>query len=264
MKSLILILSLFFSLAAFGQQPEYPDSGFTNKAEAKNLIVNGQKEGKWVIYYGNLNLRLVSGDKVVKRHTRHYELVVYKHDKLYGVTQRYDNGKLSWRKTYKNGKVNGIIIKYNEDGSKWQEATYINDTLLGPEKEYRNGKIYIENWYTNHIIDSEENFYDNGLLSVRRVFTDNGNKIIEQDYDEVGKLMQTQYQFITDSSYYVKYYRPNGKLKFETFYKRWTTPIHYKEFSPDKGKAVDRTYNYLNEKVIFDKSYDENGIEIKQ
>lgn len=51
MKPLLtLILSLLFTLNALGQQPEYPDSGFTNKKEAKNLMVNSKKEGKWLEY----------------------------------------------------------------------------------------------------------------------------------------------------------------------------------------------------------------------
>ncbi|MGP8216565.1 MAG: hypothetical protein ACLQQ4_13440 [Bacteroidia bacterium] len=41
---LILILSLAFTLTAMGQQQDYPDSGFTNKAEAKNL--------PWTSYQG--------------------------------------------------------------------------------------------------------------------------------------------------------------------------------------------------------------------
>jgi hypothetical protein len=45
---LILIVAVLFSIAGFAQQ----DSGFTNKAEAKNLIVNGLKEGKWIEYMG--------------------------------------------------------------------------------------------------------------------------------------------------------------------------------------------------------------------
>ncbi|HTB30831.1 MAG TPA: hypothetical protein VK808_02330, partial [Bacteroidia bacterium] len=56
MKFLIGIIFLFIALGAFGQ--DYPDSGFTNKAEAKNLMVNGLKEGKWVEYQdmmGNFN-----------------------------------------------------------------------------------------------------------------------------------------------------------------------------------------------------------------
>jgi len=43
----ILILFFCFALAAIGQS-DYPDSGFTNKLEAKNQLVNGLKEGKWV------------------------------------------------------------------------------------------------------------------------------------------------------------------------------------------------------------------------
>ena len=44
---LALILSLSFSLAVFAQA----DSGFTNKAEATNQMVNGLKEGKWLQYF---------------------------------------------------------------------------------------------------------------------------------------------------------------------------------------------------------------------
>src|ERR1700728_4756526 len=54
MKRIILILSLFSSLTVFGQQPEYPDSGFTNKAEARNLIMNGKEEGKWCEYIAKI------------------------------------------------------------------------------------------------------------------------------------------------------------------------------------------------------------------
>lgn len=43
----IMILSLYFASITFGQQ-DYPDSGFTNKAETKNLTVNGVKQGKWL------------------------------------------------------------------------------------------------------------------------------------------------------------------------------------------------------------------------
>ena len=50
---LIVILSLSFAGTAFGQLTpmEYPDSGFTNKAEAKNEMKDSLKEGKWVEYY---------------------------------------------------------------------------------------------------------------------------------------------------------------------------------------------------------------------
>lgn len=63
MKALILILPPSLTLSAFGQTP--PDSGFTNKAEAKNLMVNGLKEGKWIEYYDtDLNLS-GSGEKIL-------------------------------------------------------------------------------------------------------------------------------------------------------------------------------------------------------
>ena len=51
---LIILISISFTLTAFGQ-PEYPDSGFTDRTEAKNLMANGLKEGKWVEYWDDSN-----------------------------------------------------------------------------------------------------------------------------------------------------------------------------------------------------------------
>ena len=74
MKLLIGIVLLAFTLTAFGQQ-EWADSSFTNKAEAKNLMVNGLKDGKWIEYFGEkMELRL----KRIRKAQKHILLLYTK------------------------------------------------------------------------------------------------------------------------------------------------------------------------------------------
>jgi hypothetical protein len=85
---LSLILFLFVTLSAFGQT----DTGFTNKAEAKNLMVNGMKEGKWIEYIDADNLVTTN-----KQKAQCYRLIVYKNDVAYGKVREYTkDGKLNW------------------------------------------------------------------------------------------------------------------------------------------------------------------------
>src|ERR1700722_8015952 len=101
---LIILISLFTTLTAIGQQPEYPDSGFTNKAEAKNLIVNGLKEGKWIEYFGN---DVITNDTTSTTNTPYYRLTVYKASRTYGIEREYFNtesNQLFDETPYVNGK----------------------------------------------------------------------------------------------------------------------------------------------------------------
>ena|GEM_PF-3077015 len=89
-KFIISILSLFFTLTAFGQADSL---GFTNRAEAKNLMVNGQKQGKWVEYIDADNL--VTNDP---QKAQAYRLIIYKEGHPYGVIREYNkSGKLNWQ-----------------------------------------------------------------------------------------------------------------------------------------------------------------------
>ncbi|HTA84509.1 MAG TPA: carboxypeptidase regulatory-like domain-containing protein [Bacteroidia bacterium] len=115
---LIILISLITTLTAFGQA----DSGFTNKAEAKNLTVNGLKEGKWVeSVYTNCCDRPI-GDSNLE----HYSLVIYKHGKPIGIVRDYDS---SWKliiytvkgtvtDKYTHKPIEGITVKMvGSDGS---------------------------------------------------------------------------------------------------------------------------------------------------
>ena len=156
MKPLLIILSLFFSLTAFGQS----DSGYTNKAEAKNLIVNGKKEGKWIKYFSEYNEALTDSTSAT-----FYSLVIYKGGELYGKGRNYYmNGQLNREVSYKNGKLDGLVKVYVKSGIIKGQMTFAKGVLNGPAKEY----------------------YDDGKVKATVVYT-NGVKGVIRNYDENGK-----------------------------------------------------------------------------
>ena len=146
---LILIFSLFISFVASCQQPI--DSGFTNKAEAENKMVNGLKEGKWVEYLGyrydsnikgwlaSLSLHVIPKDS----NPRYFRLVVYTMGKPLGIERGYYmSGKKWYEVQYSNGKKNGIKKEYYESGEFESQTPYINGLVVGTIKRYyKSGKL---------------------------------------------------------------------------------------------------------------------------
>src|SRR5665213_1795900 len=159
MKPLILILFISLTFSAFGQQPEYSDSGFTNKAEAKNLIVNGLKEGKWIewILQNIDNIRITS-DSTYAYEASYYRLILYKKDKPTGIVRwYYMNGNLFSETPFTNGKENGLERQYYRSGELEHETKYANGKEVGIEKSYyASGKINDETPYIKGKINGIE------------------------------------------------------------------------------------------------------------
>ncbi len=103
------------------------DSGFTNKAEAKNKMVNGKKEGKWVEEFKN------TGDTTKPI----YRLAVYKSGKLNGIARYYyANGTEYEEEAYTNGTRNGVTKEFDSRKHLVKETPYINDTINGVVKDF--------------------------------------------------------------------------------------------------------------------------------
>jgi antitoxin component YwqK of YwqJK toxin-antitoxin module len=131
----------FICLALFTHAQQTPlDSGFTNKAEAKNKMVNGIKDGKWV-EYDTCYTYSAKGDTIPELCS--YTLTVYKAGTPFGVQRLYDStGRLTCEIPYKSGKENGIERRYNDNGKLSSETTYLNGKRNGVEKDYYdNGKL---------------------------------------------------------------------------------------------------------------------------
>ena len=115
---LILIISLMSVGISYGQQ--YPeDSGFTNKAEARNILKDTVKIGKWMEYMDSaMHITLDTN-------APYYSLTVYKDGKPSGIFRGYyRNGNLYFQCAIVNGQKNGVGRKYYQNGNVKSEIPY--------------------------------------------------------------------------------------------------------------------------------------------
>jgi antitoxin component YwqK of YwqJK toxin-antitoxin module len=181
MKYFLAILSFAF-IVLLGScnlnEPVYYLDGFTNRKEAKNLMVDGEKEGKWV-QYGYLFW-------ILKFDTLSYTLTIYKHDVPYGTVKKYYmNGHLEGQTFYKDGKVEGVARGYYKSGQLRAETHFTNGLLNGPlETYFSNGAVDSEATYVNGAENGiVRHYHPNGLLQSETTWKD-GKMITTKDYPE--------------------------------------------------------------------------------
>ncbi|HTA82669.1 MAG TPA: toxin-antitoxin system YwqK family antitoxin [Bacteroidia bacterium] len=255
-----LFLTLLFSILSvnmiLGQQVQL-DSGFTNKAEAKNLYKDSLKEGKWIEYYDNV------GRLTTDTSAPYYHLAIYKDDKMNGKVRRYDksgvlriettyvigiiqgvsriyddNGILLSTAIFVNGKETGIHRDYYEDGEIRQEAGFVDGKLNGMFRMYYTGtKVEMEGFYSNDImIGPFKSYYESGVLkeldSITVDYADNSAiSGAEKFYYPTGTL-KMEFTMLNNKLIGTKkeYYR-NGQLNIETIFTDGNpgTPKHFKD-----------------------------------
>jgi antitoxin component YwqK of YwqJK toxin-antitoxin module len=177
---LIIIVSFSFVLTAFGQ--DYLDSGFTNKAESKNLLVNGLKEGKWMVYKDS--------DSKTTNDTNapSYCLTVYRLGKPIGIERTYyRSGKLLVETAYVNGEKNGIEKGYYASGEIFIETPYSDGKVNGLYKVFNeNGTLFMETQFTNDKKNGiGKEYYENGKIKNTTIYKNDKAGAIKS-YDENG------------------------------------------------------------------------------
>jgi antitoxin component YwqK of YwqJK toxin-antitoxin module len=178
-KQIVTFIIIFtcFAFAVKAQQ------GFTNKAEAKNELVSGLKEGKWVEY-------LDVGSIVTKdTSVPYYRLTVYKAGKPFGIVREYHKGgKIASEIPYVEGRINGVEKWYYDNGALWLEIPYTNNTINGVQKAYfEDGKLNWETPYTGGIKNGVgKEYYANGKLKSETVYASDVAGATK-NYDENGK-----------------------------------------------------------------------------
>jgi hypothetical protein len=159
MKNLpTLLFSLSIAVSAFAQNPA--DSGFTHKAEARNITVNGLKQGKWLEYPGR-NDDDISSDT----NSPYYILNYYKDGKRIGVSRCYlkGDGSLFLKELYKDGIQNGLALQYYSNGKVETEVNFTDGKPNGVMKAYyQDGKLKAETTFTNGERGDEKDYDDNG------------------------------------------------------------------------------------------------------
>lgn len=155
------------------------EQGFTNRAEAKNLKVDGVKEGKWV-EYGYLIW-------FIRFDTLDYTLIEYRHGLPVGIVREYYmNGKLKGEVHYSmDGKRNGLASGYYKNGVLRAENNFTNNEYNGTAKAwFDNGQMDSEATYINGLQNGVvRHYHPNGKLESETTWKD-GKEISTKDYPE--------------------------------------------------------------------------------
>jgi antitoxin component YwqK of YwqJK toxin-antitoxin module len=264
---LTLSISLSFALSAFGQNPDYPDSGFANKAEAKNKKVLGLKEGKWyerVKWYDEPFSSSVPAEATDANINDWYTLTVYKKGKPYGIARRYDlKGILERESPYVNGKRNGTEKQFYTSGKLFWLTKYRNDTLMDTANGYfESGKLLDRVIYKNGEKNGVEKlYYESGTLNDEYPWVNDTLNGIAKEYYEDGKLERIfSYANGKSDSVEIHYY-DNGAISYEGFYIKGQPTGNWKEYYKNGKLKSLRIYN--NGAFLGGTDYDENGKEIK-
>ncbi|WP_010180335.1 toxin-antitoxin system YwqK family antitoxin [Aquimarina agarilytica] len=122
------------------------------KLISKGMLVNKKREGKWE-YYHNTNAKLMMVENYVA-------------DLLEGERlSYYDNGRVSEKVTFIDGKKEGKEVVYTLKGVLYKVFTYKNGLLEGENKYYNGkGELVIEGVYKDNKKTGVWSYYENGKL----------------------------------------------------------------------------------------------------
>ncbi|WP_062059537.1 toxin-antitoxin system YwqK family antitoxin [Aquimarina longa] len=128
------------------------------KVISEGLMVGKNRTGLWKYYHKN-------SDKTMM--TEYYE-----YDKLNGEQLTYfENGQLTEKIIYVNGKRNGKRVIYSEEGLIMKEFMYENDQLHGVTKYYdTKGILIIEGNYKRDRKNGVWKYYKDGKLSEQKIY----------------------------------------------------------------------------------------------
>jgi antitoxin component YwqK of YwqJK toxin-antitoxin module len=185
-------LLVFSSSLVSAQQ----DSSFIHKSEARNITVNGLKEGKWLEYLDE-NEKVITDTTTITDTSNvavYYRLTVYRSGIPNGIVKYYykfsdgPNPILYREIPYTNGKINGVYKNYFSSGALRSEYPYHNGVINGVEKEYWDADVIkAETPVVNGKINGLAKFYDeNGKLKSTTKYV-NDKAGITKEFDENGK-----------------------------------------------------------------------------
>ncbi|GAB1444762.1 MAG: toxin-antitoxin system YwqK family antitoxin [Cyclobacteriaceae bacterium] len=115
-----------------GNWTEYSPNGIVKSVVS---YVNGKKEG--------LALEINNSGQLEKQ-------MMYHSDQLHGIYKEYKYTTLKEERNYQNGKLEGIVKVYYDNGKIMEEGAYQNGTRHGVSKWYdQDGNVTIEYEYDN-------------------------------------------------------------------------------------------------------------------
>jgi len=102
----------------------------------------------------------------------------------------YENGNLKYDTSYKNNKKDGIEKIYSPDGKLEMEVPYKNGVKDGVQKQYsKDGKLIVEATLKNNLRNgSYKDYFENGKIENEGIYKDDKEEGIHREYYSNGKL----------------------------------------------------------------------------
>lgn len=127
----------------------------------EGTLLNGKKHGAWLIYddvkqtiieITNYHNGVKSGMSIKPNFARVAEKSYYAEGILHGVKETYgSSAKATANSNYVNGKLEGKVVKYYDDGTTLKEESHYKKGLLDGTSKYYNqdGSVKLEYIYKN-------------------------------------------------------------------------------------------------------------------
>jgi len=146
------------------------DSGYTNKALANNAMMDGKREGKWVIYSDKQG-KATEDESMATN----YILVIYHQSNPCGMLRGYYmNGNVYSKIFYQNGIKTGRGMVYWPNGNMMVDESWDYNELTGVWKDYwENGNLKAEKHYDNGVENGlERTYHEDGTLKSESNYKD--------------------------------------------------------------------------------------------
>lgn len=157
----------------------------TNGESRKTLYLDGKKNGLEITWFKEI------GSQIIKQRT-------YSNGKLDGeMSEWHENGQLAATGYYKNGELDGEIKTYLENGYIFHILFFKNGLKNGSEKFFNKKPYYLK---------FESNYLDDLNHGISKSYYENGNVEFESNYLRGKKEGNSRTYF------------DNGKIWFQDFY----------------------------------------------
>lgn len=249
----------------------YEYKNFENKKTggliSKELFVNDIKQGKSYYYKNGKIYKIITyvdgqKDGIAIKYNDSIISTIYEYNKDYlvykdninkldklgkkqGVWKEfYPNGKIKRKLNYKNGKLNGNLIEYNNLGKPIKTKEYKNDSLICDSVKIKFNISDRQEFYENGNIKFEGSFIDSIPIGLHKFYSVDGTVITGKKFDNNGILISSgNVDSLNKKNGKWLLYYPTGEIKAKGNYIRnvrtgkWT--FYY------KNQAIEQVGNYL-------------------
>lgn len=191
MKGYILILGLVLLGACGENKDEYGDysdlpegaviDSYEHDEDLKRVSVysgsyvieqgdyyKGRRHGTWIVYQPNTSnissmTTFVNGKKngvhlkMTSNGASIEEKIYFKNDLPHGKYLKYAFTRIEEERSYVNGQLDGMVVKYYPNGNRMEESPFVNGLRHGIARWYdQEGNLTIEYAYENGVLIPEE------------------------------------------------------------------------------------------------------------